>query len=559
MAFLELEKVTFTYPGAAAPAIRELSLSVEEGQLVALTGATGSGKSTLLRLLKRELAPRGERSGTIRLAGADIDTLPPREAAFSVGYVLQRPEEQIVTDKVWHELCFGLENMGLPREEIARRVAETASYFGIESWYELPVCRLSGGQKQLLNLAAVMAMRPRLLLLDEPTAQLDPIAAAELIATIHRLNREMGLTVLVIEHRLEELLPLCHRVIALREGQLLACDLPARAAAAMAEDPRLAESLPAAARLHRLLGLKDDPPLSVSQGRQLVQRLLDAAPPQAAAADTGEPVLTADAAAKEALPPALELSQVYFRYERTAPDVLRGASLRAAQGEILCLLGGNGSGKSTLLGAAAGLRRVQHGQVRVFGKKLSQYKGQSLYRECVALLPQDVETLFLCDTVGEELARTGAAAADLPFDLTPLLDRHPYDLSGGEKQLLALGMVLAQKPRLLLMDEPTKGLDAYAKKQYADVLKTLRAQGVSIVIVTHDTAFAACCADRCLLLFRGQVAAEDKPDAFFGTNLFYTTPISRMTRGLLPGCVTVEAAAARLGGAWPAARKEAGV
>ena len=557
MAFLELEKVTFTYPGAAAPAIRELSFSVEEGQLVALTGATGSGKSTLLRLLKRELAPRGERRGVIRLGGADMESLPPREAAFSVGYVLQRAEEQIVTDKVWHELCFGLENMGLPREEIARRVAETASYFGIESWYELPVCQLSGGQKQLLNLAAVMAMQPRLLLLDEPTAQLDPIAAADLIATIHRLNRDMGLTVLVIEHRLEELLPLCHRVIALREGQLLACDAPARAAALMASDSRLAESLPSAARLHHLLGLTGDHPLSVSQGRQLVQRLVDAAPPQTAGAEAG--AAASPAAAGGAFPPALELSQVYFRYERTAPDVLRGASLRAAQGEILCLLGGNGSGKSTLLGAAAGLRRVQHGQVRIFGKKPSQYKGQSLYRECVALLPQDVETLFLCDTVGEELARTGAAAADLPFDLPPLLNRHPYDLSGGEKQLLALAMVLAQKPRLLLMDEPTKGLDAHTKKQYADILKTLRAQGTAIVIVTHDTAFAARCADRCLLLFRGQVVAEDVPGAFFGTNLFYTTPISRMTRGLLPGCVTVEDAAALLGGASSADRKGAGV
>jgi energy-coupling factor transport system ATP-binding protein len=284
---------------------------------------------------------------------------------------------------------------------------------------------------------------------------------------------------------------------------------------------------------------------------------MDAVPLQAAGAETGAAV--SPTGGKGELPPALELSQVYFRYERTAPDVLRGVSLRAAQGEILCLLGGNGSGKSTLLGAAAGLRRLQHGQLRIFGKKLSQYKGQSLYRECVALLPQDVETLFLCDTVGEELARTGAAAADLPFDLTPLLDRHPYDLSGGEKQLLALGMVLAQKPRLLLMDEPTKGLDAHTKQQYADLLKSLRAQGMTILIVTHDTAFAARCADRCLLLFRGQVVAEDAPGAFFGTNLFYTTPISRMTRGLLPGCVTEEAAAARLGGASPAARKEAGV
>ena len=250
-----------------------------------------------------------------------------------------------------------------------------------------------------------------------------------------------------------------------------------------------------------------------------------------------------------ALPPALEISQAYFRYEKNTPDVLRGASLTVHQGELVCLVGGNGSGKSTLLGAACGLRRVQHGQVRVFGKKLSQYKGQSLYRQCVALLPQDVQTLFLADTVRQELA--GIDLSPLPFDLTPLMDRHPYDLSGGEAQLVALARVLAQKPRLLLLDEPTKGLDAHAKQRFAGVLRALRAQGMSLLAVTPDVAFAAECADRCALLFRGEVVSQGEPGAFFSENLFYTTAISRMTRGLLPGAVTVADAAAMLACAAP--------
>ncbi len=566
MAFLRLDKVSFTYPGQEAPAVENVSFSVERGQLVGLCGATGSGKSTLLRLLKRELSQQGERKGRILLDGVPLEDLPAAEAAFAIGYVMQRPDEQIVTDKVWHELSFGLENMGLPRAVIARRVAETAAYFGMESWYEKPVCELSGGQKQLLNLAAVMAMQPKLLLLDEPTAQLDPIAAADFIATVHRLNRELGLTVLVIEHRLEELAPLCHRLLALDKGHLLACDAPSAVAASLGAGHPLLAAMPAAARLYHALGGRGECPMSVAAGRRMVEEYVESAGGREGlrlpAAPEPAPVHGAEPQQKKGTqPPALEMKQVTFRYQKNAPDVLRGASLKVKQGQIVCLLGGNGSGKSTLLGAAAGLRRVQHGHISIFGKKRSAYRGQSLYRECVALLPQDVQTLFLCDTVREELA--GVDQTQLPFDLTPLLERHPYDLSGGEAQLVALARVLAQKPRLLLLDEPTKGLDAHAKQQFAMVLQTLRNQGMALLVVTHDVAFAAECADCCALLFRGQVVSQGQPRAFFSENLFYTTAISRMTRGLLPDAVTVEETAALLGmagkGENPASRKEAAV
>ena len=600
MAMVELRQVSFTYAGAEAAAIKNISFAVEAGELVCVCGATGSGKSTLLRLIKRELTPMGQLTGQVLLDGVPVASLPEDVSAFSIGYVMQRPDEQIVTDKVWHELAFGLENMGLSQQEMARRIAETAAYFGIESWYERLVSQLSGGQKQLLNLAAVMVMQPKVLILDEPTAQLDPIAAADFIATVHRLNRELGLTVLVIEHRLEELLPLCDRMVVLEDGCLLACDAPRKAVALLAGREELLLGMPSAARLHHALGLAGDSPLSLTEGRRMVERILqsvdgqghcgersETTAPDAPAGgatrchagscrssramaepsqsnlcksrrvenkrNTGNAPAMIGSGAKDSGSqkekthiPALCIHDAYFRYERHAPDVLCGASLTVASGEIVCLLGGNGSGKSTLLRLAAGLNRPQHGQVEVFGQKTSAYKGQSLYQECVALLPQDVQTVFLCDTVAEELRKGGCDPSALPFDLSHLLNRHPYDLSGGEQQLLALARVLAQKPRLLLMDEPTKGLDAGARQRLCGLLQTLKEKGMTILVVTHDVTFAAQCADRCAMLFRGQVVSEGTPKAFFAENLFYTTPVSRMTRGLFHDCLTEEEAAAAL-------------
>ena len=557
MAMVEMKQVTFTYAGAQNPAIEGISLAVDAGEMLCVCGATGSGKTTLLRLLKQSLTPAGQLTGQLLVDGEPLTEKP--EAEFSVGYVMQRPNEQIVTDKVWHELAFGLENMGLSQQEMARRVAETAAYFGMESWYEQPVDRLSGGQKQLLNLAAVMVMQPKVLILDEPTAQLDPIAAADFLATVHRLNQELGLTVLVIEHRLEELLPLCHRMAVLEHGRLIACDEPRKAAALLAGREELLLGMPSAARLHHSLDQKGDCPLSLREGRRMVEAHLQAYSSntvpsvlQKSIAVAPASILHAREQAPDAAVPALRIHEAYFRYERTCPDVLAGASLTVKVGEMVCLLGGNGSGKSTLLSLAAGLNRAQHGRVEVFGQKIAAYKGQSLYQECVAMLPQDVQTVFLRDTVEEELR--GCDLSHMPFDLSQLMTRHPYDLSGGEQQLVAMARVLAQKPRLLLLDEPTKGLDAGARQRLQQVLHALRAQGMAILMVTHDVVFAAQCADRCALLFRGQVVSQGAPRAFFAQNLFYTTPISRMTRGLLEGCITVEDAAVAL---YAACKKEA--
>ena len=531
MALLAVEHVTFTYPGQTAPTLTDVSFHLEPGSFTALCGATGSGKSTLLRLLKRELAPLGTLHGTITLNGQPQAALTDREAACMAGFVMQRPEQQLVTDKVWHELAFGLENLGLPQIDISRRVAEMASYFGIGDWYDRPVATLSGGQKQLLNLAAVMAMQPELLILDEPTAQLDPIAASDFIATLRKLNRELGLTILIAEHHLEEVIPACDQLLVMQGGRLLHADAPRQVVAALADLPDLLCAMPSAVRLYHAVGADGPCPLDGREGRALVHRYGNAV--------RSLPQEPSPAAAA----PALEMKDVFFRYDRHAPDVLRGLDLTVLEGEICCLLGGNGSGKTTALSVAAALEKPYAGSVRVFGKPLKAYAHQVLYRECLTLLPQDVQTVFLCDTVREELADAADGLALLPMSLEHLMDRHPYDLSGGEQQLVALAKALSTKPRLLLMDEPTKGVDAHAKEQLLHVLHALREGGMTLLIVTHDVEFAARCADRCMLLFRGTVASDGTPSAFFGSNSFYTTPVSRMTRGHYDGAVTIGAAA----------------
>ncbi|MGN0794681.1 MAG: ABC transporter ATP-binding protein [Aristaeellaceae bacterium] len=532
MAILAVRDLTFTYPQQAVPALRDMSFTIGQGSFTALCGATGSGKSTLLRLLKRELAPLGTATGSIRIAGREQGELTDREAATLVGFVMQRPEQQLVTDRVWHELAFGLENLGLPQPEIARRVAEMACYFGIEDWFERPVATLSGGQKQLLNLAAVMVMQPSLLILDEPTAQLDPIAAADFIATLRKLNRELALTILITEHRLEEVIPACDQLLVMREGRLIAGAPPREAVRQLAHQPELLCAMPAAVRLYHALNADGACPLDGREGRQFVSQY-------------STTIRSLPAVSPKSYPgePALEMRDVFFRYERSAPDVLRGLDLTLRAGELLCLLGGNGSGKTTALSVAAGLEKPYSGSVRVFGRKLQAYRNQTLYRSCLTLLPQDVQTVFLCSTVREELADAQAGLRLLPMSLEHLMDRHPYDLSGGEQQLVALARVLATQPRVLLLDEPTKGVDAHARQQLLQVLQSLRAQGLSILVVTHDVEFAALCADRCAMLFRGRIVSEGTPADFFGENTFYTTAVSRMTRGHYDRAVTVDDAA----------------
>ena len=532
MEILKVENLNFSFPGAAQPVLHDVSFHMEAGDFLALIGATGSGKSTLMRLLKRELAPIGDLQGQVYYNGVPQQELTERVSACEIGYVMQRPEQQIVTDKVWHELAFGLENLGLPQSVIRRRVAEMASYFGISDWFERDVSELSGGQKQLLNLAAVMVMQPKILLLDEPTSQLDPIAAADFLNTVSKLNREMGVGVILIEHRLETVLPMADRVLVLEDGTLQMNLPPAQACERLRTHPVLLDAMPGAVRLFHAVNGDGDCPITVREGRRYLRdhfrndvRSLPEAP---------------DSRSDETV---LAFKNVYFRYGREYPDVLKGLNLQVRRGEIFCFLGANGSGKSTLLKLCAGLCRPYSGSIRIYGKKIQQYRGQALYRECVSLLPQDPQTVFLKSSVRDELREVNAELAALPYSLNHLMDRHPYDLSGGEQQLVALAKVLASKPKILLLDEPTKGVDSHAQKAVLEALRQLKTQGVTMLLVTHDVEFAARCADRCALFFRGEIVSEDVPARFFDENNFYTTSANRICRGWYEGVATVEDAA----------------
>lgn len=522
MELLKIKNLSFTYPLCSTAALRNVSFTVNKGDFVTVCGATGSGKSTLLRLLKRELAPLGEKAGEVFYDSVLLEELSDEKSACSIGFVMQKPEQQIVTDKVWHELAFGLENMNVPQKVIARRVAEMAAYFGIEDWFDKNVSDLSGGQKQLLNLAAVMVMQPDILILDEPTAQLDPIAASDFIATLKKLNRELSLTIILVEHRLEDVIPISDKLLILEQGEVLDYDAPKAVVERLKDKPEILCAMPSAARLYHLLHATGDCPLDVRDGRSFIEQNYT----NDVRSLVKEEYLHSDNL-------ALELKDVYFRYDRNEPDVLSGLNLKIYENEIFCILGGNGSGKTTMLSAAANILKIYSGNIKVFGKKLKDCK-------CLSLLPQDVQTVFLKNTVREELADAKVEVEMLPFDVSHLYEKHPYDLSGGEQQLIALAKVLATKPKLLLMDEPTKGLDAYAKSKIIDLIKMLKNDGMTIVVVTHDVEFAALCADRLAMFFRGNIVSEGTPREFFTENNFYTTAVSRMTRGYYDDVSTVE-------------------
>lgn len=541
MEILQVKNLNFAYPGGEG-VLSDINLTVNAGEMLLLCGVSGCGKTTLLRLMKPELAPAGELSGSIEYAdgaGAPCD----------VGYVMQNPDSQLVTDKVWHELAFGLENLGLPTEVIRRRVGEMASYFGITDWFRKRTDELSGGQKQILNLAAIMVMQPKLLILDEPTSQLDPIAAADFIATVARLNRELGLTVIIAEHRLEEIFPVADRVVLMDKGKILLCDVPGKVGDALPEGHAMQAALPSPVRLHRLLSLGGRCPLTVRDGRIMLEEHYDV---------RGGELPEAEPPAGEC---AIELRGAWFRYERDLPDVLRGTTLFVRRGEILSVLGDNGSGKTTMLKVISGLCRAYRGRVMIKGKPIKEYKGNTLYRGVLSLLPQNPETLFVRDNVHSDLRElleahgTPASERDERIDelaarlgITHLIDRNPFDLSGGEIQKCALAKVLLTSPEILLLDEPTKGIDAMAKEELCSLIRSLSRDGVTVLIVTHDVEFAAGVSERCALFFDGEILSADTPGKFFGGNTFYTTAANRMARALCRNAVTCRQVCDFLGG-----------
>ena len=545
MAHFKIKDLTFSYPTTEKKALDGVNLSIGNGQYIAVCGKSGSGKTTLLRHLKTVLTPSGKRSGEILFEGKPLEEADLRAQSGRIGYVMQNPDSQIVTDKVWHELAFGLESLGMDTRTIRLRVAEMASYFGIQTWFHKNVAELSGGQKQLLNLASIMAMQPTVLILDEPTSQLDPIAAADFLNTVRKINLELGTTVIITEHRLENVFECADRVVVMDEGKIIADDTPRRVGDVLkAEHNDMFAALPSPMQIYYAVGGGAESPLTVREGRNWLSDFSEGRTLEHTEIKRDEPDMEANGV-------ALQLKEVWFRYEKDLSDVLKGVNLEVPKGCLYAVMGGNGTGKSTMLKSICHICRPYRGKVTVDGKRVEKYKSGELFSGNLAMLPQDPQCLFVKKTVREDLAEmlAGVKAAEreeqiagiaATTQITHLLDAHPYDLSGGEQQRAALAKVLLTKPRILLLDEPTKGIDAFFKRQLADILRKLIGSGATVLMVSHDVEFCARYADMVALFFDGSVITTGTPGRFFASNSFYTTAANRMSRHLFQNAVTNE-------------------
>ncbi|MGO1372069.1 MAG: ABC transporter ATP-binding protein [Senegalia sp. (in: firmicutes)] len=541
MAFIDIKNLSFSYPTDERKVLNNISLKIEEGEFIVLCGNTGCGKSTLLKQLKVDLAPHGVKTGGIFYEDQNIDSLDKRISSSKIGYVMQNPNNQIVTDKVWHELAFGLENLGIPTSVIRRKVAEMASFFGIEGWFRKKTSDLSGGQKQLLNLASIMVMNPKLLILDEPTSQLDPIAASEFISTLAKINKELSLTIILVEHRLEDVFAHADKVAVLANGNLLTFDKPRNISKALIDHPVL-YSLPTPVRIYNELSTKDKCPLTIREGRDWLLKNFK---------NTINKSIDVTEKAMKKNDIVLEMRDVWFRYDKKLPDVLTGTSLKVYSGELFCILGGNGSGKTTALTLLSRINKPHKGKIILNSKNINKYSSKDLYHNNLALLPQNPETIFVTNKVEKEFKEIIKAMkySQLESELKvnkivnrlkikDLLKKHPYDLSGGEQQKVALAKILLLEPKLILLDEPTKGIDAYSKIELANILKELKSEGKTILMVSHDIEFAAEYSDTCALFFDGDVVSVDEPYSFFNGNNFYTTSANKMSRNLFENAIT---------------------
>ena len=504
---LELKNFTFTYALGDSPALENVSAGIQRGDFCVIAGRSGSGKTTLLKCLKPSVAPAGRRSGEILFEGADIGSLSKRDAAEKIGYVAQRPDEQLVCDTVRHELAFGMLNLGYGMEEAKLRSAEVCEFFGISDLYRKKTAELSGGEKQLVNLAAVMTLSPSVLLLDEPEAQLDPVSKNRLFDALARLNLETGVTVIIACHRLEGLLNLATRLIYLENGRAVFAGDPKRAVKTL-DDDNFIKSLPAPARLGRDMP-EDRIPLTVRDAKRLGLSFR---------VESGE--RRAEIAVDCSESPAVEVRRVYYRYDRKDEYILNGVTAAFPKGKITAVTGGNGAGKSTLLKVLAGLLKPQSGKV-----KYPAFEAQN----AIGYLPQDPLPLFAEKTVGAEFSKK-RGGAKYSYIAAGLLDRNPADLSGGELQRAALALVMSAEPDILLADEPVKGADSLFRGELGELLRQLCDDGKTVIAVSHDLDFCRRYADLCAFLFDGEIVAFAPADKFFEDRIYYTTEEARLTK-----------------------------
>ena len=565
MASIQIRNLTFEYPLADKPAIKNINLEVEPSEFIVVCGKSGCGKSTLLRQMKKNLIPYGEKEGEVLYQGVEISELPDRKSTTDIGFVQQNPDNQLVTDKVWHELAFGLESLGMDNQSIRRRVAEMASFFDMQTWFRKSVSELSGGQKQLLNLASVMVMQPKVLILDEPTSQLDPIAAEEFLKTVYKINRDLGTTIIISEHRLEDLIPMADRVVVMDKGEIISATTPWKTGEFLGGESKeerhpMFYGMPSVMKIFNACGgskmekglyrtgdSKKIAPLTIRDGRLWLEAVLDVPKNEDQFYDRKE------VAPEKIDNPIIEIKDLWYQYEKKAQPVLRGLNLKVKPGELFCLMGGNGSGKSTTLKAVAGILKPQRGSITVDGMTVCKENNDKIVGSILAMVPQNPQALFTEITVEEELAEAlyyrklsaeekAKKVLDMmeTMEIAHLRKSHPYDLSGGEQQRLALGKILLLEPKIVLLDEPTKGLDPFFKITLAGIFEKLKAQGVTLFMVSHDVEFCAEYGDRCAMFFDGDVVSCGEAKPFFAGNNFYTTTANRIVRQWNSDLVTWE-------------------
>lgn len=598
---IQIRDLTFAYAAGDEPVLSDINIDIGSGEFVIIMGSSGSGKTTLLKMLKRNMIPAGRYSGRVYIYGKEADKLTDRENAAGIGYVSQDPDNQIVTDKVWHELAFGLENLGMDNVTIRKKVAEMSEYFGITGWYDREVSKLSGGQKQILNLASVMVMQPGILLLDEPTANLDPLAAIRFLDVVKRINQELGVTVVMVEHNLEHIYADADRIIAIDKGRVAANSSPKKAAAdIIAAGSFLIEGLPVASRLYSGYNKKngnsvvsynnvnidsnnkdnhillDEIPLTVKEGRRWyvnykkvygkdITKDKDKINNFAGKSIINDKVIKKDVLEEDNITgnknkkrigfikknnlenkssrkntdnienTVCQLKNVSYSYNKKLPYIIDGVDVSFKEGRITAILGGNGAGKSTMLKLIAGI--------------IKPVRGKIISNKRIIMLPQDPKAVFTEVSVEEELAEVlmdkgNGIYNNMPmedkreiveqiieeFGLNDIRKNNPYDISGGQQEKLAIAKVLLLKPEVLLLDEPTNGLDPYFKKTLGKLLKKINADGVTIIIVSHDLEFVDSFCDDVIMLFDRKVAAQDSTHKFLRDNMFYTTNYYRIIK-----------------------------
>ncbi|ADI01114.1 ABC transporter related protein [Syntrophothermus lipocalidus DSM 12680] len=546
MALVKIENLTYYYPGTEKPALDRINLSIPEGQFVLVIGGSGSGKSSLLRVIAG-LIPGfygGKYGGRVYLDGTELRELDKRSLVQKVGIVFQDPEAQMVMTGVEQEIAFGLENLGLPPKLMRRRVMEVTEALSLTGSLSRFIPELSGGEKQKVALASVLAMQPEVLLLDEPTSQLDPVAGEEILTMVRRLNEENGITVVLIEQRLERCFHLADRVLVMDEGRIV---YDHHAPEAMAEWAVRGGTpfVPPLPKLFASVGSWSIP-VTVKEGRRLLRNWIsNCGFPASTCAEDRLRVVKADSQK-----PVLEVQKLWFIYP-SGTEVLKSVDLDIQPGKFVVIMGENGAGKTTLLKNINGLLRPSRGRVIIVGRDTGMLPVEELAKT-VGYLSQNPNDYLFMPTVRQEIEFTqknlglenDATGKQIlnRLGLETIADRNPRDLSTGERQRVALASVLAARPELLLLDEPTRGLDYRLKEELGGLLLELKAGGATVAVVTHDVEFAAEYADEIVLMAAGEVMEQgSKYDVLTGST-FYSPQLNKLFHNIIPGIVTFDQA-----------------